>query len=187
MKSIHIGWRCGTLHHNIRVFTHVLFMHLPDIHGLDSIGKLVHTALVLQRTQRDDRGYSRSRSVVLGGHRSLSFHLTGCKHTKDNFYHWRFLFRITGNRCLHLHQTSKAVLVSIHTVHSPHYSYSLSKRKLKIWVLKNLFCNRKLFSAVEAITHEQTYFSKLVKGWFWSVVSNTAGVSMVYMLWGHLC
>lgn len=28
----------------------------PDVHGLDSVGELVHTALILQGSQRDDGG-----------------------------------------------------------------------------------------------------------------------------------
>lgn len=44
----------------------------PDVHGLDSIRQLFHTALILQRSQHDDGGFSRSWGVLL---QSLCFYV----------------------------------------------------------------------------------------------------------------
>lgn len=53
----------------------------PDVHGLDSIRQLVHIALILQGSQHDDGGVSRSWGVLLRGDCSLRPHVGPCKHT----------------------------------------------------------------------------------------------------------
>lgn len=58
----------------------MIWVDLPDVHGLDSVRQLVHTAPVLQGSQHDDGRFGWSRSVLLQGEGSFSSHLRGCKH-----------------------------------------------------------------------------------------------------------
>lgn len=53
----------------------------PDVHGLDPVRQLVHTALILQGSQHDDGGVSRSWGVLLRGDGGLRPHVGPCKHT----------------------------------------------------------------------------------------------------------
>lgn len=39
----------------------------PDVHGLDAVRQLIHAALVLQGSQRDDGGVGRGGGVLLQG------------------------------------------------------------------------------------------------------------------------